>query len=276
MQVAIETWDVNDDLKDDMKEHWHKFAEELFVSCFEIYMADPDKKFTKNKNYWTCIESAKEAENYSLEPLKEATELLMKAWRLCSGWGRKNQGTGGYILEYCQNWIKEETQSAYNNRPEAIELVVRCVSTPNKKDTQRLLELIQRDYLEPSVEELRRQQEVAGLHNKIWRRGKDKRTEKERLVVRLKLWITGLWSKEVREYRKECKEMNTLKKRSLKIGQGQEKQIREELKRKPLWQKALVWALYPPFINTGSGYYIFYIFILVLIIMALYIAVVNV
>lgn len=80
-------WDRNAPLNEIMLSRQQQDAEELFVACFERYVADQDGVFSKKEDFAAVLEASSDLENLSLAPLFQSIDLLSLVWRHETRWG---------------------------------------------------------------------------------------------------------------------------------------------------------------------------------------------
>ncbi|MFO0389955.1 MAG: hypothetical protein ACK502_09615 [Alphaproteobacteria bacterium] len=204
----IFSWDKNAPLNKAMTERWPEYAEELFLSCFETYMADIEQKFLHDDEYSDVIAACANPEELTYNPLIRVIGLLAITWRGETGWGKESElyVIQQEILKDWSEWLKQIPKDLEQNNPDILVHIVKCVAFHStyrgEIALQKLQLLMETHYLEPVQERIQRGEYWDALQNE-WRekREADAAARKARYAERSiigkgRLYLLELWESE--------------------------------------------------------------------------------
>ncbi len=210
-RTYVFSWDKNTPLNELMTAHWHRYAEELFISCFEIYLADAEQKFSHDDEYSDVIGACAKPEELNLTPLIRMVELLAVTWRQETKWGNLDRLYGDEIhtqkiLDDWFKWLKQIPRGSEKENPEILSHIVKAVAfrTTDRGEMicRNLRHLMEKHYLEPVLKTVERREYWIAQENE-WReiensRGEERKARyaKRSIIGKIGLFLSELWESE--------------------------------------------------------------------------------
>jgi hypothetical protein len=210
----IFTWDENTKLNKMMSDQWKDFAEELFLTCLEIYMADSKKNFIKDPDFIEVVSVCSKPEKISLNSLEPATELLAVIWRSEKQWSSAQRvyhdDRRQEIQDSWKDWLGYFCKETEGKHPEIISHVVQAVAfkatSRGEMIRRNLQHLLEELYLGPLVlrrKEAHKSQEFWSAERAEWKKGEEaaiasRKAEHAQLsiVEKITLYLSKIWQEE--------------------------------------------------------------------------------